>query len=302
VAFGQEWGHTCSYGNRLDADYQGVAGNADKGDGNVTKLTQHENASTTRVTTFIYDWRNRRTDTDGEIDFYQIDTWDNLDRLIKTEQKDTTSSGNLIARTETKFDNRGRVYQTVRYEVNPSNGQVGTSLTDNSWFDATGNLIKQKLAGSSALQKMAYDGLGRPTKRYVSYDTAETSYADASTVTGDTVLQQAEVSYDAASTVIQQLTRARFHDATGTGELNSPGTEPKARVGYLCFWPDAVGRPKNTADYGTNGGSTLSRPSTAPARSDTVLVTTTDYNDRGEAYQSTDPFTLYLYRFPSSQL
>jgi YD repeat-containing protein len=102
-------------------------------------------------------------------------------------------------------------------------------------------------------------------------------------------MQQVETSYDAASNVIQQLTRRRFHDATGSGGLGSPTVTPYARVSYLCFWPDALGRTKNQANYGTNGGSTLSRPSTAPARSDTVLVTTTDFNDRGEAYQTSDP-------------
>jgi len=42
----------------------------DGDDGNLTQQTQYVTASDTRVTTFTYDWRNRRTDTDGEIDFY----------------------------------------------------------------------------------------------------------------------------------------------------------------------------------------------------------------------------------------
>jgi hypothetical protein len=41
------------------------------GDGNLTQQTQHVDASTTRVTSFTFDWRNRRTDTDGEVDFYE---------------------------------------------------------------------------------------------------------------------------------------------------------------------------------------------------------------------------------------
>ena len=38
----------------------------DGGDGNVTEQTGHIDASTTRVTSHSYDWRNRRTDTDGD--------------------------------------------------------------------------------------------------------------------------------------------------------------------------------------------------------------------------------------------
>jgi len=53
--------------------------------------------------------------------------------------------------------------------------------------------------------------------------------------------------------------------------------------------PDGVGREIATADYGTNGGSALSRPSTVPARSDTVLVTSTEYDETGEVEFVTDP-------------
>jgi hypothetical protein len=40
---------------------------ADGGDSNLTRVTQHVDGSTTRVTTMLYDWRNRVTDTDGEL-------------------------------------------------------------------------------------------------------------------------------------------------------------------------------------------------------------------------------------------
>ena len=49
-----------------------------------------------------------------------------------------------------------------------------------------------------------------------------------------------------------------------------------------------LGRPHNTANYGTNGGVALTRPATAPARSAKELVATTNYNDRGEAYEVVD--------------
>jgi hypothetical protein len=65
------------------------------------------------------------------------------------------SSGNLIACGETLFDDLGRVYQTKRYAVNVSTGAVGNALTDNVWFDQSGNVIKQKPAGSQAFMKFA---------------------------------------------------------------------------------------------------------------------------------------------------
>lgn len=210
---------------------------------------------------------------DGEIDFYAKTYFDNRDLVIKQERYNTTSSGNLIARSETRFDDLRRVYRTMRYAVDPSTGAVGNSLTDNTWFDAGGNVIKRLPAGSKAFKKLLYDGVGRQTRHYVGFDVAETSYTDAGTVTGDTILEQVETTYDAAGNAIQLTHRRRFHNATGTGELTSPsGSQPKARVTYVASWQDVIGREIASADYGTNGGASLSRPSTVPARSDTVLV------------------------------
>ncbi|MFO0868114.1 MAG: hypothetical protein U0935_04140 [Pirellulales bacterium] len=104
---------------------------------------------------------------------------------------------------------------------------------------------------------------------------------------GDTIVEQTEVTYDAASNVIQNTVKQRYHNATGTGELTGPaGAQPKARVTYSASWPDPLGRQQAAADYGTNGGFLLSRPATIPPRSDTVLVTSQDYNSRGASRHS----------------
>jgi hypothetical protein len=60
----------------------------------------------------------------------------------------------------------------------------------------------------------------------------------------------------------------------------------------VASYPDALGRIVNVANYGTNAGTAITpvnRPPTCPARSNDILVTTTAYNDRGEAFQVTDP-------------
>lgn len=93
-------------------------------------------------------WRSR---------FYEKRTYDNLDRVTRVDRHDTTSGGNLIARSEMKYDDRGRVYQSVRYGVDPRTGTVGNSLTDNSWFDDAGNAIKQQPAGSKLFTKTQCD-------------------------------------------------------------------------------------------------------------------------------------------------
>jgi RHS repeat-associated protein len=261
------------------------------GDGNLTEQTQHVDADTARVTQFVYDWRNRRTATDGEIDFYEQLTYDNFSRVTRTERYDTTAQGNLIARNDTLYDDRGRVYRTIRYAVDPSTGTVDNAMVDNTWYDAAGNVIKSLPSGAKLFSKTVYDGIGRQTTQYTGYDLDETTYSQAGTVVDDTILEQTETDYDNASNVIQTTRRQRYHNAPAsqTGALGDASTDPKARVTYSAQWHDAIGREIATGNYGTNGGAAFVRPNTIPERSDTVLVTTIGYNDAGEAFQTIDP-------------
>jgi YD repeat-containing protein len=112
-------------------------------------------------------------------------------------------------------------------------------------------------------------------------------YTAALTVEAD--FEQSDYTYDAAGNVVEEISRERFHDASGVGALGDPTTNPKARVLYSMSYPDPLGRIVATANYGTNGGTAPGRPDTAPERSDSVLVSTTDYNARGETAATTDP-------------
>lgn len=271
--------------------------NGGLGDGNLTSVTQHVDDSTNRVTNYGYDWRNRQTSIDGEIDLYAKLYYDNLDRQTRSERYDTTASGNLIGRQDTSYDDLNRVYQTTRYAVDPSTGSVGNSLVDKTWYDPVGNVMKSLPPGSKLFIKTAYDALNRPTAVYVGYGD-DTTYAEAGSVADDTILEQSETTYDEAGSVIATVQRQRYHDTTGTGPLVDPTTAPKARVMYSFAWPDGVGRTVATADYGTNGGSTPTRPDVAPAGSDSILVTTATFDDAGDLETTTDPagmVTLFSY-------
>ncbi len=233
----------------------------DKGDGNLTQETLYAADADTRVTVYKYeDYRNRRTATDGEVDFYEEYFYDNQDRLIRVDQKNATFSGKLVARRATSYDALGRVYQEATYGVDPVTGTVGNAVTTSRWYDPSGNVIKVQEAGSQAFVKTAYDGIGRRTVEYTAYDLSETSYPYPVSVSGDTVMRQVEYAYDAASHVTSETTRDRFHDATGTGALTTPGgSQPKARVSYIGKWLSyitnaggTINRQKAAADYGTN--------------------------------------------------
>jgi RHS repeat-associated protein len=269
------------------------------GDNNLTQTTQYVDSSTSRVTIYLFDWRNRRTDIDGEIDFYEQRCYDNLNRVIRIDRRNTTAAGNLVARSQALFDDRGHVYKTVRYGVNPATGLVGNPLTDNTWYDATGNVLKKQIAGAQTFTKSVTDGAGRVITSYTGYNLTDSSYANAGSVATDTILEQGERVYDPAGNLIQVTNRQRYHNATGIGPLGSPSSpQPQARVTYTAIWYDALGRVVAEAEYGTNGGTPLSRPPTPPASSASVLVSTTTYDAAGEQNSMIDPMgiaTFYTY-------
>ena len=281
-----------------DGDSAGGNGNRTK---QITYLTDAVEANA-RVTLYKYDWRDRRIFFVDAEEYSSKVTYDRLDldhmgRTTKIERyydadddanfpdDGTVDAGDrLLGRTEALQDDLGRVYRTKNYSVDPDDGTVGSCLVADTWRDAAGQTIKQQKAGSEQFTKTTFDGLGRITKRYTGYDTDETAYGDADDVTGDTILDQLEITYDSGNAT-QTTAYARKHTASGTGAL----TTTTARAGYTTAWYDGADRQTASANYGTNGGSAFTRPGTAPSRSDTVLVTSTEYNTAGLAYKITDP-------------
>lgn len=163
-----------------------------------------------------------------------------------------------------------------------------SALTTDTWYDARGNAIKVSSPGG-LVRKAAYDGAGRVTATYATDGGGDTGYADADDMTGDAVLTQTETTYDANGNPILTAARERFHDASGTGALGSPSSGIGARVSYAAAYYDLADRMTASVNVGTNGGSAYTRPSTAPSRSDTVLVTSATYDAAGRVYEATDP-------------
>ena len=102
------------------------------------------------------------TDTNRPIEYLD---YDNLNHVTTTRHYDgdgvsitstngvpnAPSSSLLRAKSETQFDERGQVYKTLTYSVDPSSGSVSSSaLTIQSWYDSRGLLIKQSSPGGSS--------------------------------------------------------------------------------------------------------------------------------------------------------
>jgi YD repeat-containing protein len=94
------------------------------------------------------------------------------------------------------------------------------------------------------------------------------------------------MTYDSFGNVLVSTQIERLSTATATGAL----TTSTGRYQQTAAWYDGAGRTIATADYGTNGGTILTRPATVPARSDVVLVTETKYDTAtGRAFRTIDP-------------
>ena len=283
------------------------------GDGNLTQETDYPGGSAAnRVTNYYYDWRDRLVATKQGVQTSEDSTtfrpiiyvtYDNLNQATETQEYDgdgvtisissgvpqAPSSSLLRAQSETSYDDLGQVYQTQTFEVNQSSGSVSSSaLTTNYYRDLVGNVIAESDPGG-LWTKTKFDGAGRPTFVYITDGAGGTTYAEASSVASDNVLEQDETQYDADSNPILQITRQRFDNETTTGALANPTTAPKARVYYVASYYDSASRLIATANAGTDGGSAWTRPSSVPSDSATLLVTSQTYSNAGLPQTVTDP-------------
>ena len=293
-----------------------VYDNGGVGDGNLTQETQYPGGSAApEVTQYWYDWRDRQVASKSGVQASEdttthrpitYTTYDNLNEAIELQSYDgdgvtlTTTNGVpqppssslLRSETITSFDDQGRVYQTQTYSVNPSTGAVSsTALTTNDYYDHRGDQVAESDPGGQ-WTKDVYDGAGRETVEYITNGANGTTWAEATSVGSDIVLEQTETTYDADGNVILTTTRERFHNETATGPLANATTSPHARVSYEAEYYDAAGREIASVNVGTNGGTAYTRPTSVPSPSNTVLVTSTTYNSAGLAASVTDPMGL----------
>jgi RHS repeat-associated protein len=289
---------------------------AGSGNGNVTQTTDFANGATNpRVTQNAYDWDDRLVATKSGVQASETDGlhrpimyyhYDSLDRVIETDRydgdgvsiyvdvdgdgtPDAPSSSLLRAKTTTDFDEQGRVARTHVFSVDPISGNPSlTTLDTSTWYDHLGQVIKT-VAPGGVVTKTKYDGDGRVIVNYTTDGGGDTDWSDADDVTGDVVLEQTNYYY--GETIAQPDTtvvRQRDHDATGTGDLAISGG-PASRAYYSATYYDDDGRDIADVNVGTNGGTAWTAPTTIPTRSDTVLVTSTEYDDEVNQTIVTDP-------------
>ena len=104
----------------------GVAGR----DGNLTSTWAWVDGSTNRQTQFAYDFRNRQTSVTGEENTYSETTYDNLNRPLLRQTRTGSFAGSLLSKSQTDYDNRGRVFRSTIWGVHAATGVITVPLVD----------------------------------------------------------------------------------------------------------------------------------------------------------------------------
>jgi RHS repeat-associated protein len=278
------------------------------GNGTVTSSIAYASGTVSYTTTNTYDYRNRLITTLGPDSVLTNITLDNLGRATQTEtyaNGSITPTANLRSRVQLDYDERGQVYRSTSWQVDPVYGIVGNNLVTNRWYNARG-LMAKEASPSGLFSKVSYDGLGRVTSSWRSTDSAETLYADAQTRTNDTVIDGSSTIYNMINQPICVTTfQRKDNDASSTGDLTT--TNAVYTVGIS--WYDLAHRAIGSANYGRDNGSTRyvyatngsligtngipteasNAPRTPSATNTDILVTCVKYDTAGRLYQVIDP-------------
>ena len=245
-------------------DEEDTSGNV--GDGFLTRSKVYTSylSGGERITETTYDYRGRAATVFEELDVSEDRTYDNLGRITLVERYDDSGTPELIAKTQSYFDAWGQVYETRVYGIT---GGSGTSYSKTEhWYDKRGLELKSESQGD-VFTKTEYDGAGRATRKTVSCDTDETSYAAADDLTGDTVIEETIFELDDTGAAILVGQYQRRHNGTGTGSL-TVGSSGNGRAQYSASWFDEFHRDSVSVSYGTNDGTDLTtRPSGNPPTS-----------------------------------
>jgi RHS repeat-associated protein len=287
---------------------------ADKGNGYVTTSTDYVQDSTTnqRVTTYTNDARGWRIVEARPTTPHFLHKYDNLGRRIASGMYSSTSgltsssdptattSSNRRALSESTFDELGRVCETTRHKINQSTGAKEDTLLADTWYDADGRRVK---VDGAELGKYFYDRLGRQTHHFVlANDDDAGSYANVGDVSGDTVLEEQQTTYDASDgkKIMEAVIQRYQDDLSTTGALDTNADSDsleytaanlKGRIQITAYWNGLQG-VSDVVQYGTYGGSNFDRNGlSCPSRTSTALRTSYTYEIDGTVSLTQDPTT-----------
>ena len=275
------WNGTSDFGNLVAVSENTYTGN------NVTLSTQFVNSDTDkRETKYAYDFLGQQTHTAAiESDtrhHVSKQTFDNLGRSTVSESYVETLSGGIstaqktTTKSETVYDDSGRVIEQKIFEVNQNTGVASTTnyLTTYTYYNVKGQVIKTKAAGDgNTYTTITRDATNRKitTKR----------------INDGIELAIQETAYDQSGRPVTVKSQDLKPDSNGDlANING------YRDQHTEIWYDQFGRVLAEGNYGTYMG--LTGDNSPPASRDIgtsipVLITSTSYNYLGKTETVTDP-------------
>jgi len=277
-------------------------------------------SSPSRTTVRTFDERGRLVMTKNPLPPHEYLVYDNLNRVTRRglfETVPTVGAGSGVGidssdrglYVETQYSQRGLVHRQ-KVAIDPSASSL-TFLETNRWFDGEGRTVAE-WAPNSPCRKSVFDAHGRTAVAYITdrdgdaAPGASGSYADATGLGSDRVLEQTEYRYSDTDRLELVTTRRRVPDFTGTGDLDQSAVSgvPAAVVTYAGYDYDSALRRTHTVNFGTNTSADVfqsggTEPTWPPSTPLTPPVTTGDYanslvseskfNVRGLPSVMTDP-------------
>lgn len=277
------------------------------GNGNITAVKLYDGVNT-RITRMYYDDRDRSIATVSPDSPMSLTRYDNLDRPIESavfpvqagiptlvnvkaaanpdplvsliiEVNPTGIVGNRSWYSKTDYSQRGYVWRQ-QTAIDATDGDT-EYLSSYSWFDIEGNTLAS-WGPNSPMAIQEYDEHDRVSKTYVSDRLDEVTngldFASATSVIGDTILEQDEYTYDYANGGVMEMmkSRMRAHNETSTGALDD-STSVTSYVGMVY---DDAQRRVATVNFGTNKADFSKGTSTTP--------TLWDFDTLAELREATD--------------
>jgi hypothetical protein len=172
-------------------------GGNDDGNGNLTTRTIYveDSATDKRESTMSYNWRDWLIAEVNPVAPHLVHSYDNQARRTATAGYSSssglgassvpTTATNRVSYDETYYDEKGRVWKTVRHEIDVSDGSDDDSLDAESWYDEEGRVVKRD---GEQLQKWRFDRLGRQTHEFTLAEDDDSAYAHAGGTSGDIIL------------------------------------------------------------------------------------------------------------------
>jgi len=277
------------------------------GDGNLSWVSRYygSGGSDHNDTFYNYDWRNRRCVTVAPTAPHSLITYDHLGRVTASGQYISSTNldpgddaatedySNRFTLSKTYYDERGRVYKSERYD-DAGDSTPADELASNTYRDRRG-LVWATDPANSGISFTKYDGAGRriQTSKATQFDAATyTSNAPDYPDDDEYIFQLTDFTLDEAGQVTKVVTKELNHNDTDGMDVTNNDDYVQT---FIYNWHDDAHRLTDTANYGTNDadweyqGTAPTYGASAPARSDTILVTSYSYDSAGRRYLVTDP-------------